>query len=308
MENLELSKELYYNIIDWMKPKYSLTTARARALYLKRMFKEYGILNKETLKKIMPKIKHQHQRACIVMLNKYCYENDIDFHITVPSIRSQASKIPEILSPQEIKVLIEATPKPYDLCIRCIFNMGAGLRISEVIKLSWNHIRWADWIDNKESYGVCAIKGGKGAKDRIVNIPKNLMNDLYEYAKAKRVLNEQSIPVGGMIFPFTWNSNEDFKPELRANNLEKWKAEYVRNKYDWFAYNIIEKYCEKALNKKLHIHQLRHSRATYLYEVEKVPIEQLQVLLGHTNLGTTMVYTRVNPKSVFDKLSNTEEV
>ena len=308
MENLELNKELYFDLVAWMRLKYSYNYIRQSSLYLKKVFKKHGVLNKETLKNILKDVRYQNQRASLVMINKYCYDNDIDFHINIPGIKAQAKKLPDILSSQEIRLLIESTPKPYDLAIRCIFNMGAGLRVSEVIKLSWNHIRWADWVDNQDSYGVCMIKGGKGAKDRPVNIPRKLMNDLYEYAKEKRIINEHGIPNGGMIFPFTSKSDEPFKPTLMANNLTLWKSEYVRSRYDWFRYNIIEKYCQKALNKKIHVHQLRHSRATYLYEVEKVPIEQIQVLLGHTNLDTTRIYTKINPTSVFNRMKDTNEV
>lgn len=304
---LILDKELWRNIVAYMKPKYAAGTIRNRALFLKRIFKKYKVLDSTTLKSIMKGLKYQHERACLTMINDYCYDNDIEFNLKIPSIKAQAKKLPTILSPEEIKVLIESAPKPYDLVLRCIFNMGAGLRVSEIIKLSWNHIRWSDWIENKDSYGVCMIKAGKGSKDRPVNIPKKLMNDLYDYAKEKKVLNEYSIPTGGMIFPFD-DSQGLFKPELLAADKEKWKEEYVKSRYDWFRYNIIEKHCEKALNKKVNVHQLRHSRATYLHEVEGMPVEDLQILLGHKNLGTTMIYTKINPKSVFNKLKETEEL
>lgn len=307
MDELTLSKDLWVQMVAWMRLKYSANSVRQYSLYLKKVFKKHSVLNHTTLKEIMKGVKHQNQRACLVMINDYCYDNDIDFNMRIPSVKKQASKLPNILSPSEIKVLIGSAPKPYDLALRCIFNMGAGLRVSEIIKMSWNHIRWVDWMENKEDYGVCMIKGGKGAKDRIVNIPKKLMQDLYDYAKERETLNEFSIPHGGMVFDFSY-SDKPFRPQLKENNLDLWKREYVQVKYDWFRHNIIEKCCEKALNKRVNVHQLRHSRATYLHEVEKVPIEDLQVLLGHKSLGTTMIYTKIDPKGIFKKLSNTEEV
>jgi len=65
---------------------------------------------------------------------------------------------------------------------------------------------------------------------------------------------------------------------------------------------------EKALGKSIKIHSLRHSKATYLYEVDKVPIERIQLLLGHSNLATTMIYTKVNPISTFDMIKDTKEI
>ena len=306
MKELELSKQLYIDMLTWMSPKYAVTTIHNRSAFLKKTFKKYKVLNHETIRKIMKGIKHQHQRACIVMINKYCYDAEIDFAINVPSVKKQAQKLPDILSAAEIKMMIDAAPKPYDLAIRCIFNMGAGLRVSEIIKFSWNHIRWVDWITNKDSYGIAVIKSGKGSVDRVVNIPKNLMKDLYAYAHRKGVLNEFGIPKSGMIFSF--GHSKVFR-EVSVNKPEEEKnIDYVKNRYDWFRYNIIEKHCEKALNKHIKIHSLRHSRSTYLYEVEKVPIEKIQILLGHSTINTTMIYTKINPRSVFELVKDVEEI
>jgi integrase len=182
--------------------------------------------------------------------------------------------------------------------------MGAGLRISEIIKLSWTDIRWIDWMPDKENYGIATIKSSKGSKDRVVNIPSNLMKDLYNYAKECNVLNEFNIPSKGVIFLF---GDIDYKKELRSVNFDRWKNEYLTYAYDWFRYHVLTK-CSKAIGKKIKVHSLRHSRATYLYEIEKVPIERIQVLLGHSNLATTMIYTKVNPLSTFEMLKKTKEV
>jgi integrase len=310
MDELTLNEELYNQIADYMKPKYSLTTQRQRLYYIKSIFKKYKVLNRETLRPIMKEVKYQHQRACLVMINKYCYDQNIPFHLIIPTTKRQNFTIPQVLSPAEIELMIQSAPKPYDLAIRCIFNMGAGLRVSEIIKFSWNDIFWIDWLKNKENYGVAVIKQGKGGKTRKVNIPKKLMHDLYEYAKEQEVLNEYRIPMGGMIFSFGdfLDKKEKEMEELLKTNKEKWKAEYVLTRYNWFRYNIIQKHCEKALNKRIRIHQLRHSRSTYLYEYENVPIEKLRDLLGHSSINTTLIYTKINPRSIFELIKDTKEI
>jgi integrase len=305
MEELALTDELGANIINWMIPKYALGTINNRRCFLKSLFKKYKVLNQENLRKIMKFIKYQHQRACLVMINDYCYENNIPFNLRIPRIKKQPQKFPERLSSEEIKIMIDSAPKPYDLVIRCIFNMGAGLRISEIIKLSWSHIGWPEWINNKENYGIALIKSGKGSKDRVVNIPSKLMNDLYEYAKEQDVLNEFQLPVGAMIFPF---GARVLPIDIPADKLDQWRHDYVQEKYNWFRYNILQKCCEKALNKHIKIHSLRHSKATYLYEIEGVPVEKIQILLGHASLNTTMLYTKINPRGVFEMLKDTKEV
>jgi len=305
MEELKLNKKLYYNIALYMKPLYSINTSKQYLMVMKKMFKKYKVLNRDTLRRIVKNFKHQNQRATLVLINQYCFDNNIDFHINVPRIKKQPVKLPEILSHEEIKLMIQSAPKPYDLMIRCIFNIGAGLRISEVIKMSWNHIRWIDWLHNQDNYGVVLIKSGKGSKDRAVNIPKKLMHDLYEYAKEKNMLNEFRVPHGNMIFTF---GNPDYKLDLMNIDIDKWKNEYVKHCYNWFRYNVLEKYCEKAINKRIKIHSLRHSKATSLYERDNIPVEKIQILLGHSSLNTTMLYTKVNPRSVFELIKNTDEL
>lgn len=309
MDELPLTDELGYNIISWMQSKYSVTTQKQRRCFLKKMFKEHQILNQETLRKIMRKIKYQHQRACLVMINNYCYDNNIPFNLRIPSIKRTGIKLPTILSSGEIEVMIKSAPHPYDLAIRCIFNFGAGLRISEIIKMKWDDIRWIDWLKNQESYAVALIKAGKGSKDRVVNIPKNLMKDLYEFAKEQKVLNEFRIPTGSSIFTFGQLSKRKMEKMQNFDSKdERLKVEYLESKYNWFRYNIVQKCCEKAINKRIKIHSLRHSRSTYLHEYENVKIEDLQLLLGHSSLNTTMLYVKVSPLSVFEKLKETKEI
>lgn len=305
MESLELNRDLYYKIVDYARAKgYSENTIKTYSHYLKRLIKKYPLLNRDVLNKILRSMKHQNQRAILTLINDYCFYSDIDFKIMIPKIKSNPKKLPTITSIEEIKMMISSTPKPYDLMIRCIFNMGGGLRISEAIKLSWNHINWVDWLKNK-GYGVCIIKDAKGGKDRTTNIPQNLMQSLYDYAKELKILNEFGIPRGSMIFECGLGN---FKPDLLINNKKKWRHEAIKHAYDWFRYNILQKHCEKAVGHKLKIHSLRHSRATYLYEVEKVPIEKIQLLLGHSDITNTLIYTKVSIKDTFEMIKDAKEI
>lgn len=305
MEQLELNDELYNNLCDYLEiKKYSQNTINQYKINLHKIFKRNKILDKPTTNKLMKSFKHQNQRSVLTLINNYCYDNDIDFSIKIPSIVNYQRKIPQILSVDEIKIIIQALPKPYDLMFRCIYNFGAGLRISEALKITWNVFNWVDWLQSKD-YGICIIKSSKGGKDRVVNIPKKLMNDLYEYAKELNILNEFMVPVGGTIFNFNIS---EFKPDLFKTDIDEWKRLYIKHSYDFIRYNLIKKYCEPAINKKIKIHSLRSSRATYLHEYENVPIEEIKILLGHVKLETTMIYTRINPLSVFDRIKETKEI
>jgi len=305
MEKIGINNELIRSLMTYLNAKgYAHNTITSYKLGLRRLLKDKEYLDKELVMKYLKKHKQPNQRAVVGIINQYCNQNNIDFNVVIPVIKQKPRKLPEILSIEEIKLMVKATPYPYNLMLRCLFGMGAGLRISEVIKLSWNNIRWVEWLANKE-YGVAILKETKRDTERVVNIPNEIMEDLYTLAKERRILNEFGIPSGGQVFPIKVNQ---FRPELRKINFEKWRIQYVDQARHWFKHNIIKLCCSKALNKPIHSHMLRHSRATYLYEVEGLPIERIQQLLGHKDLKTTMIYTQVDPKSTFRMLKDTKVV
>jgi len=66
-----------------------------------------------------------------------------------------------------------------------------------------------------------------------------------------------------------------------------------------------EKYSKEAkLNPSYTFHSLRHGFATRALE-RGVPLNQVQVMLGHSNISTTSIYTKANPK---DALQSYEEL
>lgn len=304
MEELKLDPELLIELRGYMlSKKYPFNTLQTYGYTLKRIFKKHKVLNKKVVNKLLKEFKHQNQRAVLILINKYCYDHDVDFKIVVPSIeRHKKKRTIKTLPISEINVIIAAAPKPYDLMIKCIFKIGAGLRIAEAIRLSWSNFKWANWIKDGGIGGV-EIKCSKGG-DGFATVPEALMNEIYEYAKEKNILNEFGIPIGGMLFDFNKCYKGEFKKELRTNNLERWKDLYIQHAYGWFRNNILKKHCEKALGHPIRIHSLRHTRATYLFDVKNIPIEIIQKQLRHKKITTTMIYTEVTNKKVFDAMKD----
>ncbi|WP_229365960.1 tyrosine-type recombinase/integrase [Fibrisoma montanum] len=167
----------------------------------------------------------------------------------------QPQKLPTVYSVDEVKAIFKATTS---LKYRTLFQVvyGTGLRLSEVA-----HLRLTDLDRNRHLITVCS---GKGRKDRVVMLTNKLDIILAEYLtryKPKRFLFEE-VQTGEPI----------------ANRaIQQVYSDAVR-----FA----------GITKKGGIHSLRHSFATHLLE-SGMDIRNIQALLGHENILTTMRYTHV---------------
>ena len=78
----------------------------------------------------------------------------------------------------------------------------------------------------------------------------------------------------------------------------------IKSKVNKVIYQFKDKNGRTKNKYRLHFHCLRHSFATRALE-KGVPINQVQMLLGHSNVSTTNEYVRANPveaiQSIIDK-------
>ena len=58
----------------------------------------------------------------------------------------------------------------------------------------------------------------------------------------------------------------------------------------------------KVLKKDLHFHILRHSSATFYLNIKKWDLRSVQVLLGHSKIDMTEIYTHVSPQNLIDRM------
>ena len=220
-------------------------------------------------------------------------------------IRRDPRKIPDVLTFEEVKRFIENIPKEYSLIFKCIFNIGAGLRISDAVKMRFGNINWSQWIENRNDQGIIILRKSKRNKDHVYNIPQPLMEELYKYAEENKLIDEFGFPEDVLIFNF---GIEKFKPKLRIEDKERWIVEYIQHSADLLRYNVLSKYSEKILGKKIRLHQLRHSRSSYLYNEEGKTIEEIKELRGDENISTTMIYVHIGKKKLIDGMKNVKSV
>lgn len=164
-------------------------------------------------------------------------------------------KLPVVLTKEEVKKIIDSTDKKRD---RLIFSLiyGSGLRISECLNLKVDDLE----LEAKTGH----IKSGKGKKDRMMIIPSSINEELKKYIQSKAIT--------GYLFT---NSKGDPLNQRTIQHLFK---------------KLINKI---GIKKEVSCHSLRHSYATHLYEAG-TDIRTIQILLGHSDLSTTQIYTQVS--------------
>ncbi|MEM4647883.1 MAG: tyrosine-type recombinase/integrase [Candidatus Pacearchaeota archaeon] len=122
-----------------------------------------------------------------------------------------------------------------------------------------------------------AIIKGKGNKQRRIFLPSKLQQELKEWISERK----------DWIYLFS-----EKKP-LTARNIQKILNKLVKS---------------LGLKKKVTPHKLRHSYATHLLEAG-VDIRTIQVLLGHSRIDTTQIYTHITNelyKKVKEKIDQLE--
>jgi integrase/recombinase XerD len=175
-------------------------------------------------------------------------------------------KLPDVLSVEEIERLLEAAPSlKYKAALGTAY--GAGLRVSEVATLK------VDDIDSARM--LIRVEQGKGRKDRNAMLSPQLLALLrlwWREGKRRNVMLPH-----GWLFP--GRSCTEPISTRQINRAVHEAAEIA------------------GIRKRVTPHTLRHSFATHLLE-QDVDIRVIQVLLGHSKLDTTALYTRVATKII----------
>ncbi len=179
------------------------------------------------------------------------------YPFTLPRLKQ---RIPELLSRREVSLLL-ATPQQFNHRLLLRTGYGCGLRLGELIR-----IRVQD-IDSEHL--LLHVVQGKGGKDRLVPIPASLLTDWRSFWKMHRS--------GKWLFPSNKKSVAHYSETMP-------QRVYTRSKQ------------QADIRKRGGIHSLRHAFATHSLE-SGMPINQLQSILGHSSVNTTLRYTHWLPAS-----------
>jgi len=172
--------------------------------------------------------------------------------------RKVESKLPEILSKEEVERILSALENPKHRTLLMTTYAG-GLRVSEVVNLQVKD------IDSQRM--TIRVKQGKGRKDRYTILSRKLLIQLRDYWKIYRPLV--------YLFP----GNKLNQPLNRQSAL--------------LIYH--EAKSKAGITKEGGIHSLRHAFATHMLE-SGVDLRTIQLMMGHSSIRSTMRYLHVSSK------------
>ena len=215
---------------------------------------------------------------------KFLLRNDIE---TIAPEKLDLAKVPprqlSYLTETEIEKMLNAPLELGAYPLKALRDQailytlyGTGLRVTELIKLKKRDINLT-----QKQFSVI----GKGSKLRSVFMTNQAKEKIKDYLLSRTDESD---------FLFISLSRNSYGKPLSRNSVEALVKEYAQ----WV-----------GITKKVTPHTLRHSFATSLLK-KGADIRSVQVLLGHSSITTTQIYTHVDDKylqQVHNLLNDQEE-
>ncbi len=198
----------------------------------------------------------------------FAWLEEEDFIVKSPVRRihkvKTGTQVKEVLTDENLELLRDNCKTIRDLAI-IDFLTSTGIRVGELVKLNRNDINFVE--------RECLVFG-KGNKERIVYFNARAKIHLQEYLKSRRDKN----PALFVSLAKPHNRLQISGVEIRLRQLGR-----------------------KVKLPRVHPHKFRRTLATMAID-KGMPVEQVQKLLGHVKIDTTMHYAMVNQTNV--KLSH----
>lgn len=235
--------------------------------------------NRQTGKTVSKKTQNYYLIAIRVFL-KYLSKKGIK---AMSADQIDLAKIPErqidLITPNELSRLI-AAPDGSDIktlrdkaILELLFS--TGLRVSELCSLTRDIDLTSDELSIR----------GKGGKVRVVFISPTAKEVLKKYLALRQDMEEALFVQSGKEIKGPSKSAVDNKTgALTRRSIER----------------IVKYYAIKAgISKKVTPHVIRHCFATDLLS-NGADIRSVQIMLGHSNIATTQIYTHITDKQLRD--------
>jgi site-specific recombinase XerD len=178
-------------------------------------------------------------------------------------------RLPRAIGERDVARLLEApsSSTPLGQRDRALLELlyGSGLRLKECVRL--------DLVDLDLKTGTLLVRNGKGKKDRYVPLTGGARTVLETYLQEARPLLAERWDDGSLFL------------SRRGRRLGDMSV------------RMIVKRAGAKMGLKVTTHVLRHSYATHLLK-GGADVRHVQKLLGHKDISTTTLYTKVDTSSL----------
>jgi integron integrase len=204
-------------------------------------------------------------------------------------------RVPTVLTPEEVKRVIEAMSGTPQLVVKLLY--GSGLRLLEGLRLRVQDLDF----EMKQ----LTVRDGKGAKDRFTVLAEGIIPTLREHLANVRLTHQEDLAAGYGAVYMPGALDRKYPKAAR-----EWGWQYVFPARDLSTdprsgvvrrHHLDEATINKAIKtavarvgiaKRASSHTFRHSFATHALQ-RGADIRTIQELLGHNDVSTTMIYTHV---------------
>ena len=183
-----------------------------------------------------------------------------------PKVKQSLPKHLTLEDSLELLNSVDGANQKRDFCILTLF-LNCGLRLAELCSLNVSDIK---------PDGTMTVTG-KGNKERLVYLNDACMTAVNEYLAVRP---SENLPYTQKNALFISRNHRRISPKT--------------------VQHIVKTYLAKAGlgGQGFSTHKLRHTAATLMYQHGKVDIRVLKDILGHSNLGTTQIYTHVSDSQI----------
>ena len=261
------TRESYQNDLlvysDFLKGKGIDDVCLIKSSHIKEFLKARSSEETSTIAHNLTVIKNFHS---YLLKENIVRGNEAEF-IERPKLKKA---LPKTLSVTDVDKLLDIELKtPFDYRNKAMLELmyGCGLRVSELVALEINDIDMTN----------CLIRiVGKGNKEREIPIGEYSIYYLMEYLKVREKLLKKK----SCTKLFLNNHGNGMTRQGFFKNLK-----------------VILK--DKGLSEAVSPHTLRHSFATHLIN-RGADLRSIQEMLGHADISTTKIYTRISDEKVLD--------
>lgn len=287
---------------------YSIRTERSYGQWVQRFlaFQDHESLNKLSASDVRAFLDHlvmqrnvaasTQNQALNALLFFFRHVLDRELGELGEFVRSKRPKrLPSVLSSHEVSALLDDLEGVHYLMAALLY--GTGMRLMECIRLRVQDLDF--------DYQQIHVRNAKGKKDRVVPLPRKLVEILRAHLTKTMALHQADLELGfGEVFM------PDALGRKYPNASREWPWQYVfpsgrlsidprsnKQRRHHLDESSLQKMIKRAaknigITKRVSTHILRHSFATHLLE-SGYDIRTVQELLGHADVSTTMIYTHV---------------